>query len=495
MFFPPKPFCEFIDMKPSCCSSVLLAVTLISAVATCGTAVEVRNEQARVSASVAMATGFKVTEVTGTTATVWTRLTREPERNITGVKFGPKDDALPEGRQLADMIDSAVGARGEVRVLYEFADDSGAIRTEWAPVAANADFTRQFQLKGLTPGSTYLVQVEGRPENGSKATVSLTGQFVTPQTHDANLPVSFMVVTGQDYGRRDDPANGHKIYDHMLKLKPDFFVHTGDVVYYDKAYPWAKTEELAHYKWQATYSLPFQRDFHRNVSSYFMRDDHDSTKNDSWPGRDYGDLTWDRGLEIFQEQTGLPEKLPYRTVRWGRDLQVWMMEGRKYRSPNTMPDGPGKTIWGEKQKQWFYETVQASDATFRVLISPTPTVGPDRKNKNDNHANIGFKHEGDELRAFLAKQKNLYVVCGDRHWQYVSVDPVTGVREYACGPTSNKHAGGWKNEYRSPMHKYLKVQGGFLRVEASRKDGAPQLSFRHYDVHGNIANEEVRQAY
>jgi alkaline phosphatase D len=494
LLFQPKPFCEFIDMKPSRFYSILMAVTVMSSAVKCVAGAEVKIEQAKVSASIAMATGFKVTEVTGTTATVWARLTRHSERNLAGVKFGPKDEALPEGRKLADMIDSAVGTRGEVRVIYGVAGAPAKTRTEWTPVVSKADFTRPFQLEGLAPGTTYSVQVEGRSEKGSEATVALNGQFVTPQSKDANAPVSFMAVTGQDYGRRDDPVNGHKIYDHMLKLKPEFFVHTGDVVYYDKAYPWAKTEELAHYKWQATYSLPFQRDFHRNVSSYFMRDDHDTTKNDSWPGRDYGDLTWDRGLEIFQEQTGLPEKLPYRTVRWGRDLQVWMVEGRKYRSPNTMPDGPSKTIWGEKQKQWFYETVQASDATFRVLISPTPTVGPDRKNKNDNHANVGFKHEGDELRAFLAKQKNLYVVCGDRHWQYVSVDPETGVREYACGPTSNKHAGGWKDEYRSPMHKYLKVQGGFLRVEASRKDNNPQLSFRHYDVDGNIANEEVRQA-
>ena len=479
-------------MQASCFSSVLMTAILILSAARCVTAADPKTTQSKDDSTVAMATGFKVTELTGTTATVWTRLTRHVERNLTGVKFGPKDEALPDGHKLADMIDSAVGARGEVRVIFGVAGGTERAHTEWAPVAAAADFTRLFQLKGLVPGTTYSVQVEGRPTKGTQAEVSLDGRFVTAQPKGTIAPVSFMVVTGQDYDRRDDPANGHKIYDHMLNLKPDFFVHTGDVVYYDKTNPWAKTEELALYKWQATYSLPFQRDFHQNVSSYFMRDDHDSTKNDSWPGQNYGDLTWDRGLKIFQEQTGLPEKLPYRTVRWGRDLQVWMMEGRKYRSPNTMPDGPTKTIWGERQKQWFYETVQASDATFRVLISPTPTVGPDRKNKNDNHANEGFKHEGDEIRAFLAKQKNLYVVCGDRHWQYVSVDPESGVREYACGPTSNKHAGGWKDDYRSPMHKYLKVQGGFLRAEVSRKNGEPQLSFRHYDVDGNIANEEVR---
>lgn len=60
----------------------------------------------------------------------------------------------------------------------------------------------------------------------------------------------------------------------------------------------------------------------------------------------------------------------YRTVRWGKDLQIWMVEGRDFRSPNTMEDGPEKTIWGAEQMAWFKRTVQASDATFRVLTHP-----------------------------------------------------------------------------------------------------------------------------
>ena len=51
---------------------------------------------------------------------------------------------------------------------------------------------------------------------------------------------------------------------------------------------------------------------------------------------------------------------------------------------------------------WFKRDGPASDATFRILISPTPVVGPDRGGKNDNHANKGFTHEGDEIRAFIA---------------------------------------------------------------------------------------------
>ena len=182
----------------------------------------------------------------------------------------------------------------------------------------------------------------------------------------------------------------------------------------------------------------------------------------------------------------------YRTVRWGKDLQVWMVEGRDFRSSNKAPDGPEKTIWGVEQKAWFKRTVAESDATYRVLISPTPIVGPDRKSKHDNHSNVDFNHEGDELRAFIAKQKNMVVICGDRHWQYMSVHPKTGVREYSCGPASDKHAGGWKqNDFRKEYHKYLNVTGGFLSGTVERKKDKPTLTFRWHDVKGKVLREDV----
>src|SRR5210317_1033666 len=134
--------------------------------------------------------------------------------------------------------------------------------------------------------------------------------------------------------------------------------------------------------------------------------------------------------------------------------------------------------------EWFKRTVQESDATFKVVISPTPIIGPDRGNKKDNHANIGFKHEGDLLRKFIGEQKNMVTVCGDRHWQYVSKDAETGVMEFSCGPGSDAHAGGWKQEDFYPEHIYLNVVGGFLEGEVSQVEGKPTLTFRHYNPDG-----------
>ena len=222
-------------------------------------------------------------------------------------------------------------------------------QTDWVKVDPQADFTHQFKLTRLNPGVSSLLEVESLIADKFSGT-TITGTFRTAPTAAATRNVSFTVVTGQDYPRRDDAANGHRIYPWMHKLDPDFFIHTGGIEYYDKPNPIATNVEVARFKWNRLFGLPFQRDFQRVTASYFIKDDHDTLRNDCWPGQKYGDLTWDQGLAIFREQLPLDEKT-YRTIRWGKDLQIWLVEGRDFRSPNGMPDGPDKTIWGEEQKQ------------------------------------------------------------------------------------------------------------------------------------------------
>ena len=393
------------------------------------------------------------------------------------------------------MEGAVPGTEGAVRVVYWPVGVARirAQQTPWTIVSATADFTGQLKLHDLQPGTRYGFEVEGRAAGTQVTSFVCEGSFRTAPLPDSPAQVSFTVVTGQDYARRDDRDNGHRIYPVMTRFNPDFFVHTGDSEYYDKAGPWATSVNLARFKWHRLYAMPYQRTFHQHVASYFMKDDHDTLKDDCWPGQTYGDLTWDQGLNVFLEQVPMGDK-SYRTVRWGHDLQVWLVEGRDFRSSNRAADGPEKTIWGMEQKQWFFNTVQASDATFRILISPTPLVGPDRAAKGDNHSNRAFAHEGQELRAFIAAQKNMVIVCGDRHWQYVSVDLETGVREYSCGPTSDTHAGGFSESNRSPAHRYLKIAGGFLSVVIQRVEGKPRAVFRHHGVSGEVYNEDILTA-
>ena len=421
-----------------------------------------------------MVNGMKIGEVTSDSAIVWTRLTRNPAT----------DPETEWGRVVT-------GTPGEVRLSY-WPNEIEDLRQEtpWLAVDTDKDFTRQVQLTDLAPATDYSVLVEGRPFGNTESISQLQGHFRTAPGSENAVQVKFTALTGQRYHNRDAGENGHNIFSVMESMDLDFLVHTGDIIYYDKPKPLATSLPVARFKWNRMFALPFQRSFFNNTSSYFMKDDHDTLKNDSWPGQWFGDLTWAQGLALFLEQVPMGEKT-YRTFRWGKHLQIWLVEGRDFRSPNTMPDGPDKTIWGDAQKRWFFETVQASDATYRILISPTPIVGPDRGGKYDNHANESFHTEGQEIRSFIASQENMFVICGDRHWQYVSQDPETNIIEFSTGPTTDKHAKGLKQSDKSPMHRYLKIKGGFLSVEVSRDEDAPEITFTHHAVDGSIYNEET----
>jgi alkaline phosphatase D len=354
------------------------------------------------------------------------------------------------------------------------------------------NFTHQWALENLQPGTRYAVTLEARPDQAATGpSATLTGFFQTAPAAESAEPITFTVVTCHDYIRTDHP-DGHRIYKSMLDLNPDFYVHTGDIEYYDKPDPWAMTEELMYFKWDRLFALPLQRHFWTQVTSYFMKDDHDTLDNDCSPGDTYGTVTWDRGLEIFDEEQFPTHDPSYKTIRWGKDLQIWLTEGRTYRSQNSAPDGPDKTIFGQEQLDWLFSTLQESDATFKVVINANPVVGPDRGGKKDNYANSNFSHEGQEIRDFINELDNVYLCNGDRHWQYVSNPPGTNLWEFSCGPGADKHAGGWNPNDTRPEHKFLRVKGGFLKVsvEPAGDERPAKIVFEHCDVEGNVVNRE-----
>ncbi|MEI6536964.1 MAG: alkaline phosphatase D family protein [Verrucomicrobiaceae bacterium] len=436
------------------------------------------------------ATGTRVGEVTDSTAVVWTRLTREAERNNKGVTFPKRAKEKSAITIPVEQVEGACpGTPGRVRVLYGLREDlSDAVETKWAEVSADTDFIHQFKLTGLKPGSTYHYVSQANPVGGENAGNEFHGKFHTAPDPHARSNFRFCVMTCQGYQDRDH-QDGHPIYPPMMALDPKFIAMTGDVVYYDNDQPRAVTPALARLHWERMFSLPRLVTAMRSTSTYWLKDDHDTLSNDCWPGMTDGELTFAEGMKIFREQAPVGEK-DYRTIRWGRDLQVWFTEGRDFRSPNKIPDGPDKTIWGAEQKEWFKHTVKESDATWKVLISPTPIVGPDRKNKNDNHSNEGFAHEGNEIREWIKANvpDNFFVITGDRHWQYHSVHPTTGVQEFSVGAASDSHAGGSPGENKE-YHKFHRVKGGFLSVELKSDTKESFITFQLRGVDGAVGYE------
>ncbi len=428
------------------------------------------------------------------------------------------------------LVDRDVpGAEGVVAFTLRTEQGTG-LKTITVKADEDWDFIARVFFDGLTPGTRYRCTTAiGPDENHLRP--GPQAEFQTLPGADQAKDVRFVVVTGMNYAKfhgdsRIDlkehllenntalapPYNGPDKYlgyptlRTILSLRPDFFVGTGDNVYYDTPNkPRAKTVSELRRKWHEQFVQPRYRDLFAAVPTYWEIDDHDYRTDDC-------DNTGDELPTPQTAQRMILEQLPvaahgekpykmYRTHRVSKDLQIWFVEGRVYRSPNAMPDGPEKTIWGRQQKEWLKRTLAESDATFKILISPTPMIGPDDLRKKDNHTNIGgFRHERDEFFRWLKEsgiaEQGFAIICGDRHWQYHAIDP-SGLEEFSCGALidENSRPGRKAGDPKSTdpdaliQQPYLQnptKSGGFLLVHAApAKPGhPPELTFHFLDEEG-----------
>lgn len=425
-----------------------------------------------------LGSGAKAGEITDKSAIVHVRLTSTPEQNAQGLIPGRSGQA-------------------RLRIGTEL-KGTNYKSTNWELARAEVDHSIQFQLSDLKPSTRHYYQVEMRENEAADPTISSTYSFVTAPVADSREPLLFHLTTCQD-------IHGESTYRPMAQQRPDFCISAGDTVYYDGQ---GQARDVPH-AWQAyqkMFGLPAMKDYYQHVGGYFMKDDHDYRFNDAdpfmlgkWvtekqadPGARYTEtkgnqkldvawLTHEEGIRVFKQVFPMGEKT-HRTVRWGKGVQIWMVENRDFRSANKMPDGPDKSIWGQEQKTWLMETLLASDADYRILISPNPIIGPDRLMKGDNHANLkGFWHEAQTFLDWLKEKqmKNVVIMCGDRHWQYHSIDQRNnrGVHEISCGPTSDDHTQNVPPLYEGLERPYSASRGGFVSVRYRPDDQSLSVEF------------------
>jgi alkaline phosphatase D len=458
------------------------------------------------------AIGERVGEVSADSAIVHTRLTANPTRNNLGYSFPVfthnldtigvlSKIRLPHGLTIADLEGSCAGKPGRIRLHYSQDPNlSKAASTEWVEVGSRSDYSHQFHLGGLNPGSRYYYRVEIAALNRKTSRRGETGSFRTAPEPGRWAPVQFLAVSCQDYACRDH-LDGYRTYKAMSRHQADFVASIGDNVYYDLDLPFATSVELARFHWHRMYSQPLVMDLFRNTAGYWLKDDHDSHEDDNWstrPTQRVSPMTYQDLSPVFAEQVPMGPST-YRRFRWGRGLEVWLVENRDFRSPNWDPDGAEKTIWGAKQKEWLKRSLLESNADFRVLISPNCIVGPDPGHGPpfkfpgggaDSHGDGGFGFEGREFRHWVKENRltNFITINGDRHWQYHSVDPETGLQEFCCGAVTDAHS--VKDKVLIPKyHKFLRTLGGYLSLALEGSAAAPVLTVRLHDVDGHVVHK------
>lgn len=472
------------------------------------------------------AQGILIGEVGTTTALVQVRLTA-----VAGPELDAEGD-IPGRRGLVRFVYGPVDAAG--------AEEDGWRRTDWLPAVRERDSIVRAQLTGLEPGVGYGVRVEASvlPQMLVKETTDAGGETVNGET--VNVGVASAVVSGPTgrfrtlggagrterlrfcmgscmhyhafmSGRSngggpvtataDDRRLGYPAFAAMREVEPEFFIGTGDIVYYDHPRETrAQTRPQMLRKWHEQFRFPRLVEFFAETPAYWSKDDHDFRFDDA-DLREGRAPSSDLGIDLFREQlpvvpSGNDHQPTYRTHRVHRHLQLWFVEGRDYRSPNRMEDGPEKTIWGAEQRAWLERTLRESDATWKIIISPTPMVGPDRASKRDNHTNPrGFRHEGESFMRWLNREglERVMVFCGDRHWQFHSVHPL-GLEEFGCGALNDENSirgiGPGAKGSTDPegeidqRYRYPRPTGGFLQATVDEVSGEARLVIELKDDEG-----------
>ena len=313
---------------------------------------------------------------------------------------------------------------GQVRVdLSTSPSFAPLVLSRTVNVPPNRDGTVRTKVAGLAPGTTYHYRFFD-PESGQ---FSRTGTFSTAPGPTQDVDVRF-AFSGDSDGTLNPftglPAfNSFQTLDRVRVEGVDFFMYLGDTIYSDSLFrPLGPADDLEDYRAAYRQNRTFDalRDLEAALPIYAQWDDHE-VRNDFDPAT-VDPALLASGLRAFQEYMpvkGYDDQLGfYRTFRWGRNLQLFVLDERSFRSPSASAGGvcdnppgsgvpdvaptlpqpirsafaaiapalsslvppgclaaindPARTFLGAAQKARFQDDLLSSQATFKVVFSEDP---------------------------------------------------------------------------------------------------------------------------
>ena len=274
---------------------------------------------------------------------------------------------------------------------------------------ATRDFTAKAQLTGLPAGTRIHYRVRFADEQSTGETS--TGSFVTAPMESRNIRFLWSGDTaGQGWGI--DPARGGMMtYESMRRLKPDFFIHCGDMIYADNPItPEVPLEDgtvlknlvtpekskvaetLDEFRGNYRYNWLDEhfRRFHAEVPIIVQWDDHEVTNNwypaetlvsdPRYTEKNVATLA-QRAKQSFLEYHPISENAErpdriYRRVSYGPDLDIFLIDLRSHRGDNSKNDqaeeSPDTAILGKEQWDWLAQGLVASKAKWKIIASDMP---------------------------------------------------------------------------------------------------------------------------
>jgi phosphodiesterase/alkaline phosphatase D-like protein len=278
----------------------------------------------------------------------------------------------------------------------ELATEAGGAGTY---TGTQTDGVWRFSLSDLTPITTYRYRfvVDGVLEP------LRVGQFRTFSTD----PMSFTIALGSCARL----GSAGKVFETILAMDPDLFISTGDFFYAD--YITTASQFAAAY--DDTLTSPPQAALYAAVPIAYTWDDHDYGGNDSdstAPGRDQALSAYENLVPHYPlTDTGAINQ----AFSIGR-VRIILLDGRSAREPDTLPDGPNKTMLGTAQLDWFENELRTSSQNHALVIVTTsvPWISAPIDGGDDWG---GFTTERRTIANFLADNDidNVMMIAGDAH--------------------------------------------------------------------------------
>jgi alkaline phosphatase D len=311
------------------------------------------------------------------------------------------------------------------QVKAQVATDSlfhNVVRERLVPAQDGNDDTVQTKFRGLTPFRTYHYRF-----CYPSGPCSAQGSFLTAPSPSANQVIRFG-FSGDESGA---PAPGQtqpywgdfKAFQSMVAEHNDFNVDFGDTIYSDPEVPgWSNRPALTVQQKWAMYRkklrVPNMRLARSSTGMYNHWDDHEFINDFSIP--ENGRQLYNAGVKAFRNYmpvTFSQDRGIYRTFRWGKNLQLFFLDERSFRSakasaghtcdnpstgePDLAPtapqstrnffsalvpslsnpvsqacknkiNSPNRTFLGKPQLNRFINDLKSSTARWKVVMNETP---------------------------------------------------------------------------------------------------------------------------
>jgi alkaline phosphatase D len=358
-----------------------------------------------------------------------------------------------------------------------------------ARALASTDDTIHVRIGGLRPGRPYFYRFVHRAQR------SAVGRLETAPQPARAATVRFAFSGDADAtpapGTHTPFYNRFEAYAQMAAEQNDFNVNLGDTIYSDSEVPntpVALTLAAKRAKYRLNLSMPALQRLRAATGLYSHWDDHEFINDFS---REEFPAVYAPGVRAFRDYAPVTYTASdglYRTFRWGRNLELFFLDERSFRSakataggvcngPNGSPDlaptapqpvrnafaalipslakpppsacvaridDPSRTMLGARQYDRFTAAIAKANVTFKVVVNEVPiqqfyALPYDRWE--------GYAAEREKLLRFLqANVSNVVFLTTDTHATMVNDarlqtlepgGPVdSGITEVVTGPVA-----------------------------------------------------------